>query len=143
MAYNKTTWEDLPSTNTPLSAANLNKIENELAKLDNVISSELTINSNYFSTIDVNSVQRIGNVVFVDFRGLISTNLPGSTTGLIVTPYHPTLGSNQTMIAFTGDRYIPNALTWFYFQGYSLITNAANVSAGKWLHIHYSYITDN
>lgn len=34
MAYNKTTWEDLPSTNTPLSAANLNKIENELEKLD-------------------------------------------------------------------------------------------------------------
>lgn len=34
MAYSKTTWEDLPSTNTPLSAANLNKIENELEKLD-------------------------------------------------------------------------------------------------------------
>ena len=34
MAYNKTIWEDLPSTNTPLSAANLNKIENELEKLD-------------------------------------------------------------------------------------------------------------
>ena len=34
MAYNKTEWENLPSTNTPLSASNLNKIENELEKLD-------------------------------------------------------------------------------------------------------------
>ena len=28
MAYNKTIWEGLPSTNTPISASNLNKIEN-------------------------------------------------------------------------------------------------------------------
>ena len=28
MAYNKTNWENLPSTNTPVSASNLNKIEN-------------------------------------------------------------------------------------------------------------------
>ena len=28
MAYNKTTWEDLPSTNTPINANNLNNIEN-------------------------------------------------------------------------------------------------------------------
>lgn len=34
MAYNKTSWENLPSTNTPVNATNLNKIENELEKLD-------------------------------------------------------------------------------------------------------------
>ena len=34
MAYNKTIWENLPSTNTPLNANNLNKIEDELAKLN-------------------------------------------------------------------------------------------------------------
>lgn len=34
MAYTKTIWEDLPSTNTPLNATNLNKIENELSALD-------------------------------------------------------------------------------------------------------------
>lgn len=27
MAYNKTTWENAPSTNTPINASNLNKIE--------------------------------------------------------------------------------------------------------------------
>ena len=30
MAYTKTTWEDLPSTNTPITASNLNKIENQV-----------------------------------------------------------------------------------------------------------------
>ena len=34
MAYNKTSWGNLPSTNTPVNATNLNKIENELEKLD-------------------------------------------------------------------------------------------------------------
>lgn len=30
MAYTKTTWQDLPSTSTPINATNLNKIENQL-----------------------------------------------------------------------------------------------------------------
>ena len=35
MAYNKTNWNNLPSTSTPVNASNLNKIENELEYLDN------------------------------------------------------------------------------------------------------------
>lgn len=31
MAYTPTNWENLPSTNTPINATNLNKIENELS----------------------------------------------------------------------------------------------------------------
>lgn len=34
MAYSKTNWENLPSTNTPLNRTNLSKIENELKFLD-------------------------------------------------------------------------------------------------------------
>jgi hypothetical protein len=30
MSYTKTVWENLPSTNTPVNATNLNKIENQL-----------------------------------------------------------------------------------------------------------------
>lgn len=46
MAYSKTTWENLPSTNTPVNATNLNKIENELASLD-VIEKGSNANGNY------------------------------------------------------------------------------------------------
>ena len=35
MSYNKTTWENLPSTNTPITANNLNNIENGVEKLSN------------------------------------------------------------------------------------------------------------
>lgn len=34
MAYNKTVWQDLPNTTTPINATNLNKIEDELELLD-------------------------------------------------------------------------------------------------------------
>lgn len=34
MGYNKTNWQNLPNESTPVSANNLNKIENELEKLD-------------------------------------------------------------------------------------------------------------
>lgn len=37
MAYTKTNWENLPSTNTPINATNLNKIENQLEALDGFI----------------------------------------------------------------------------------------------------------
>lgn len=34
MAYNKTNWQNLPSTTTPVVASNLNRIEDELELLD-------------------------------------------------------------------------------------------------------------
>ena len=34
MSYTKTNWENSPSTNTPVNASNLNKIENKLVDLD-------------------------------------------------------------------------------------------------------------
>lgn len=39
MPYDRTVWEDSPSTNTPLNAENLNKIELELERLSNLPSS--------------------------------------------------------------------------------------------------------
>ena len=43
MAYNKTNWQNLPNESTPLSANNLNKIENELETLDNRSSALLNL----------------------------------------------------------------------------------------------------
>ena len=36
MSYTKTTWEDLPSTNTPINATRLNNIENGIKNNANV-----------------------------------------------------------------------------------------------------------
>ena len=42
MAYTKTIWEDLPSTNTPINATNLNKIENGIETNSNNITTNTT-----------------------------------------------------------------------------------------------------
>lgn len=70
MAYTKTTWEDLPSTNTPLSAANLNKIENELALLDPAVpytTGSGTINATYVDAAENNHYEKTRNVVSYAF----------------------------------------------------------------------------
>lgn len=46
MAYTRVNWENLPSTNTPVNATNLNKIENELSDLDNKIDKKINILEN-------------------------------------------------------------------------------------------------
>lgn len=37
VAYNRTTWEDAPSTNTPITAAALNNIEEGIVQNENAI----------------------------------------------------------------------------------------------------------
>lgn len=52
MAYSKTTWEDLPSTNTPITASNLNKIENQVYANTNDIATNTTNIATNTSDID-------------------------------------------------------------------------------------------
>lgn len=56
MSYNKTVWEDLPSTNTPLNATNLNNIENGIETLDqyasSIVQSGSNTNGRYVKLID-------------------------------------------------------------------------------------------
>lgn len=92
MAYTKTVWEDLPSTNTPINATNLNNIESgvytndtnigDLSNLNTTDKSNLvgaineintvttgyaTINSTYISSAENNAWKRIGKVVVYHF----------------------------------------------------------------------------
>lgn len=52
MAYTKTTWEDLPSTNTPITASNLNNIENQVYANTNDIATNTTNIATNASDID-------------------------------------------------------------------------------------------
>ena len=54
MAYSKTTWEDLPSTNTPITASNLNNIENQVdTNTDDIadLTSDVATNTSDISTL--------------------------------------------------------------------------------------------
>ena len=52
MAYIKTDWEDFPSTNTPINAQNLNKMDAGIKDLDNNVSSLITRMTNAETNID-------------------------------------------------------------------------------------------
>jgi len=51
MAYNRTTWQDSPSTSTPINAANLNNIETGLTTVDTAVTNLVT---QPFGTVNVN-----------------------------------------------------------------------------------------
>ena len=144
MAYERVNWENLPSTNTPVNATNLNKIENELENLDNLTTystTTATINSNYFSQVDVNIVQKIGKIVFFNFRGLVSNNIPSNTGNIITLPYNSKIGTSEVGVAFTGGEYNYNSSPiWFYFMGHDI--RMSNINAGNWVHIQHIYITN-
>ena len=76
MAYTKTNWENLPSTNTPLNANNLNKIENELINLEtnkvNITDNLLIFRGNIPST-DLNEITTTG-IYYISNEAL--TNAP-------------------------------------------------------------------
>lgn len=99
MSYTKTNWENLPSTNTPLNANNLNKIENELSALDNNVSysmaetrigtwidgkplyrkvyntntlsgDNIVVDNGLVQNFNVNIVNTEGNVSFIGFNNI-------------------------------------------------------------------------
>lgn len=69
MAYTKTNWENLPSTNTPINATNLNKIENNLETLNGVVLYE---NANGFedngTNVDFTLSDSLSNYSYVEIH---------------------------------------------------------------------------
>lgn len=52
MSYTRVNWENLPSTNTPLNATNLNKMDAGIKDLDNNVSSLITRMTNAETNIE-------------------------------------------------------------------------------------------
>lgn len=50
MAYQKTDWQNLPNTTTPVIAEKLNNMENELEKLDNTVGTDEFDNTKNYTT---------------------------------------------------------------------------------------------
>ena len=50
MAYKRVNWENLPSTNTPVNADNLNKMDEGIANIDTKINSKANSNDVYTKT---------------------------------------------------------------------------------------------
>lgn len=58
MAYTKTVWENLPSTNTPINANNLNKIEDGIEDIEEQVNDKNVITARLNTAINITSTQQ-------------------------------------------------------------------------------------
>lgn len=73
MAYTRVNWENLPSTNTPVNAENLNKMDAGIANLDGKCTqTNLTLTSDF--TIDENSSFKLNDFVNIAINIYNSSN---------------------------------------------------------------------
>lgn len=91
----------------------------------------------YFSTVDVNNVIRFGKMIIVEFRALISTNIPDDTS-LEIASRVSSYPAYSVIESYIGDRWFDPLVTKRVFS-YFKSTNAIGIgdcSAGNWLHIN-------
>ena len=125
MSYTKTNWENLPSTNTPLNANNLNKIENALSQLLNASWQQATINSNNVSSGAVYYIE-IGSKTYVGIYDLVLSN--NVTNGTILATGLPQRNSGAFMIQ---QFYTNNGLRVTINSSGQLKVNYDNASASS------------
>ena len=97
MAYNRTTWQDSPSTSTPINAANLNNIEAGLTTVDTAVTNLVTkplgtVSSNYIiGTADAGKILKI--------TGTATITIP--TNGSVAFPVGQSINFIQTVSSTT------------------------------------------
>lgn len=80
MAYTRVNWENLPSTNTPLNATNLNKMDVGIASLYPTAWTNATLSSGISGVV---KYLKFGNLVLVEIRELYSSS-DITTSGSII-----------------------------------------------------------
>lgn len=110
------------------------------AYIDKITVSELSNSQSKFTSIQINEVVRSGNVVTVDFRGYINENI-GTNTEFLRLPYNPK--NAGTGVAYIGGNYDYASPKWFYWTTHVKELKGSSMTAGNWLHMHFTYITDD
>ena len=129
MAYNKTTWENAPSTNSPINASNLNKIEEgiyqnslkadqvgDLSELETVNKTN-TVNAinEVLSTLDIIDISNKFTSNF-NIQKLVAIYIPKLKV-VIMTFYVTSIsGSGETTI-LSSSNYNPNMTSYDTFYG--------------------------
>ena len=129
MAYNKTNWQNAPSTDTPINANNLNKIEEGIYQ-NSLKADQVGDLSNLETTDKTNTVNAINEVIstlgIVDISNEFTSNF---TINNLVALYIPKIkavimnfyitgitGSGETTI-LSSSNYNPNMTTYDAFYG--------------------------
>ena len=121
MAYTRVNWEDLPSTNTPINATNLNKMDEGIYDLDQGIydlNAEISTKSQYgykgerleYSSLDAFKSDLITNK-FPDGIYLVSISYSQNNFGIIVQK------ASNTYLSFIWFNYANNPVLHKYIRG--------------------------
>lgn len=114
MSYTRVNWENLPSTNTPLNATNLNKMDKGIADLYPTNWTNATLTSKLKGT-GIIRYNKIGNIVIVNFADIeanssiashadiLATGLPNSNIYLVSALFNYATPSKPIRIAITTD----------------------------------------
>lgn len=112
-----------------------------LNEQDEVILTSGTL-GNYFSTVDSNLVAKSGNVVQIQFRALVNTNI-SNNTAFYIAPYKPKFGAaNEILIGVGGEYDYNTGIKWGYV-GRNGDFRGESIAAGKWIHINTTFITED
>ena len=106
-----------------------------------IIETSAEVSSQYFSNIQVNKVEKWANIVNFQFRAYLDADIPANTT-FITLPYYAVGGSSFAgCLAFKGDNYRVSTPVWAYAEtGINL--KCSGMNSGEWLHINFTYITN-
>lgn len=102
---------------------------------------QLVLLGDFFDTIDINIVQKVGNIVQVIFRGHTKTEIPNNTD-IAKLPYVP-ISSTIVPISATSGRYVLGDLKFSFLLVSASTWRSTPIETNKWIQANFIYITND
>lgn len=148
MTYNKTVWENLPSTNTPINKDNLNKIENQLESTEQSLETTNTDVQNLENKIKEQKIlwQDEGSFMNENQTANLSEKVSEQKTGIVLIFSAYSGGEAQDWGWY--EYFIPKTIVSLQPNGGHSILIPDNdatygVKAGKYLYVSDTQIRGN
>lgn len=107
-----------------------------------ITTSQCTKVGNYISTVDANIVLKNNHVVQVEFRGYVNNTIPNNTSFLKLPYSSPMSASHEVFIGVGGEYDNNGGIKWGYMNEYNEL-RFGGISSGNWIHINFTYITND
>lgn len=125
-----------------LSAEELNNMQDNIESAINgttaITKTQATVLNDYFSSIDVNVIQKIGKIVFLNFRGFLQKTVPNNEPFLDI-GYRPT--ESITDVLYLGGKYNYDNYKWFYISPDVKTIRGGELPADNYVHISFIFLT--
>ena len=92
----------------------------------------------YFSTVDINRLIKIGQLLIFEFRGLVKTDIPNNTNFTFASTLSSAGLYDATIEAYTSNRYMTTTPVrrFAYFNDSNTIRLGGGFTSGSWVHMN-------